>query len=162
MKMYLTLKTIAILFLSTAFAASSDAQLTAPAMRDTAHSVNVINAKQAHVITKTGMEFTGAVVQETDDGITMQSKDSAKRFIKLENIKEITYYDPAKTEDFAALGAVLGTPGGLNLVLGYHWKTFGLRLSGMYLGKISGSQLEFSISVGRDYESSKYLDLGII
>lgn len=144
---------------------------------------------QTTITTKEGKEYRGSVVDERGDAVTLLTADSVRMIVPRSQIRTIVYADevvaggPAPaTSDAAAppsapppvaappiveksafpvFGGTLGTPGGLNLVAGYYFNGWGVRLSGMYLSTINGLEFELLRNIGRNGLFSHNIHVGI-
>ena len=105
--------------------------------------MNSIAQEQVHVVyLKDGSKVVGTIIEQipnvnvkikTKDGrILVYTLDKVKKITKeligtIEDLRDVSYYE---------LGLNFGTPAGFNGVFGYWFSPVGLRLSGMYYGKV--------------------------
>lgn len=106
------------------------------------------------IITSEGETFTGEIIVESRDTITLRSTSGTDIMVPRVSIERIDYnYDPSggKNDSFWAFGATLGTPALLNLVVAYNFNDdWGLRFSGGYVGSAAGLQLDGTYLLGGD------------
>jgi hypothetical protein len=141
-------------------------------------SLHEAAAQTTTITTREGKEFKGKVVTEGADAITLIGADSVEIKVPRSQIRSIVYNDsstttavstgstaaaapavPEKTS-FPILGAALGTPAGLNGIVGYYFDGWGVRASAMYLPTINGIEVEFLRNIGRSGTFSHNVHVG--
>lgn len=107
------------------------------------------------VYLKDGKVLKGTIVENIPNKhIIFQHSDGKIETIEFGKIEKTTkeknteYYSVDR--HYTEFGVTLGTPGGLNAVIGRWFGPFGLKLSGMYLGSLYGAQLEFSAKLSEN------------
>ncbi len=113
----------------------------------------------AEIKTKGGEVFRGQITRETADTVFIINDQGKQEFVLRSRIESISYA-AHRLADFGEVGITIGTPSGLNLVAGYMWRHVGVRLSGLYLGSISGVQLGIPINIAR-FESTSH-DISLV
>lgn len=116
----------------------------------------------ATVTTRDGKEYRGRVVTEAGESVTLIGSDSVEVKVPRSQIRAITYGDasadrpattpateaaatpppPPEKTSFPVLGVALGTPAGINAIVGYYVDGWGVRMSGMYLSRVNGVEFE--------------------
>jgi hypothetical protein len=124
-------------------------------------------SQPAVVTTKEGAEYSGRITVEGADEVTLVSADSVVTKIPRASIKSIEYVDrhaessSTRKGAFPVFGAAFGTPAGLNLVGGYYFTPWGVRVSAMYWGRLAGVEVEFLRNIGRTGIFSHNVHVGV-
>jgi hypothetical protein len=117
------------------------------------------------VITKDGQTFTGKILEEEKDFLLMEIEDGVQVRVGRDQIEVIQqddeYSDPAVFKrEYPVLGATVFYPAWGNLVAGYYFEKFGVKVSGGYWGEDAwGGQLDLSLKLAEDKEFLSTLSL---
>lgn len=107
----------------------------------------LIGPLQALIVTTQNNEEIEAVdFEELPSELKLRMQSGEIRTIAKASIKKVSYYfeEPRALSSYPILGGTFGSPGILNLNLGYVHKKYGISLSGSYLGTVYGLQANIS------------------
>ncbi|MEZ4785749.1 MAG: hypothetical protein R3F28_16935 [Candidatus Kapaibacterium sp.] len=111
-----------------------------------------------------GEEYRGVIVEETNDTIRMRLNSGSMMIVPRRVVRIIDYsqrFEKASA-GFWSLGAVVGTPGAINLVVGRHFdQDWGVRLTGGYIDDMRGIQCDLLGLVGENSSGSLRHSLGL-
>ncbi|MFH1051268.1 MAG: hypothetical protein V1779_10125 [bacterium] len=102
------------------------------------------------------------IQQEPNKPISLQLLNGDFITIDYEKVVRITKKDKSKyyyNLDYFEAGINLGTPGGVNLLVGKWFSPIGIKVSGMNLGKIYGIQGNLMYKISDDYNTCHSLGL---
>ena len=115
---------------------------------------NSSSSDMASILTTTGSTYRGQIVHESPDTVILLAKDGNTLTILRRNIASIDYHWQPINK-FWELGAVFGTPAGLNLIAGYHFEMVGLRFGFGYWGSnLYGAEISIPITLYRGEHST--------
>lgn len=126
------------------------------------------------ITTKDGYRTQGTLIESTDDLLILKNKEGILFEIKRSNVSEIDQLDEHSFEDlddrafigeygdeFAMAGFSIGTPGMVNLVLGYHFDWFTIKAHGGSNGVFSGIQFGLLFNIYETDDNSFSIGLGV-
>jgi hypothetical protein len=119
---------------------------------------------QVSVTTNNGERYLGTVVDDTMEWIRLVSSDSVTITIPKSNVQLIQYGvdAPGGRSSFWVLGGAFGSPGIANLVGGYYFNGWGVRVSGgMIPFSAGGVQIEVLKNLSSTQDFSHNLHLGV-
>lgn len=120
---------------------------------------------QVSVTTNSGENYVGNVVDDTMEWIRLITTDSVNITIPKSNVHLIQYgvERPGSRSSFWVLGGSFGTPGIANLVGGYYFNGWGVRVTGGMLPySAAGAQIEVlrNISTTQNFSHNVHLTGG--
>lgn len=107
----------------------------------------------ASIITRDGQTFTGKILEETDEYILLEEEGVQVRISRFQ-VEHVQYADEEPEEifnyrsEYPILGVTAFYPAWGNLVAGYYFKDFGVKVSGGYWGEDTwGAQLNLGMKL---------------
>jgi hypothetical protein len=113
-----------------------------------------LTVSAAEVMTNDGQKFEGKILEEQADYLLMEIENGVQVRIDKSEIAYIQREDSKKpyAGEYPVLGLTYGSPTVLNLVAGYYFPFFGVKLSGAYWGGTRGIQANLSLKLVDDQD----------
>ena len=100
--------------------------------------------------TSAGATLLGTIQKETEDSIYFRTTDGVNMQLPRSSVAAIEYKTAALPKHWSEFGGAIGTPAGVNFVVGARWPTIGIRLSGGFWGEsLYGAQIAVPLTLAR-------------
>ncbi|TAL68860.1 MAG: hypothetical protein EPN82_09340 [Bacteroidetes bacterium] len=129
-------------------------------------SIKNVKPLRVKIINSNGFEYNGTLKKYNDSSLVLSTQDFGELTINRKDIISMDLKNDFEKTGYPMLGIAVLTPGGINLILGYHFTSVGLRFQAGYLplpfGKMWGLQgnLLYNFQKSESFENNISISFG--